>query len=283
MIKRAVLLSSFLGLMAGGAIAQDTSTLADIRQDLSVLTFELQKLKRELSTTGGTTVGVSGSTLDRVNAIEAELQRLTTRTEEMQFRIDQVVTDGTNRIGDLEFRVCEVEPGCDLGTLGQTKPIGGEAPAPTPAPAPAPEPDVAGHDLPLTDPSVQLAASEEQDFRRAEAALENGEYQAAADQFAAFRETYPGGPLEAAALVGHGRALDGLGNTRDAARSYLNSYSGYPDSAIAPEALWRLGVSLATLGSVTEACVTLAEVPSRFPYSPFAQDAAKSRAGLNCQ
>ena len=45
------------------AAAQDDATLADIRQELTVLFVEVQKLKRELSTTGGavSNVGASGT------------------------------------------------------------------------------------------------------------------------------------------------------------------------------------------------------------------------------
>ena len=103
--------------LAGPLPAQQTETLADIRQDLSALYFEMQRLRTELSTTGGTGLTIGGNTLDRVNAIEAELQRLTSKTEEIEFRIGRVVEDGTNRIGDLEFRLCELEPGCDISSL----------------------------------------------------------------------------------------------------------------------------------------------------------------------
>ena len=63
------------------ATAQQTDTLADIRQELSVLYVEIQRLKRELSTTGAPSVDVGGnSVLERVSAIEAELPRLTQQT-----------------------------------------------------------------------------------------------------------------------------------------------------------------------------------------------------------
>ena len=48
--------------------------------------------------------------------------------EVVMFHVDdRVVADGTNRVGDLEYRVCEMEEGCDIATLGKTKPLGGEA------------------------------------------------------------------------------------------------------------------------------------------------------------
>ncbi|SLN67603.1 tol-pal system protein YbgF [Roseivivax jejudonensis] len=305
MLTRLAALCLSACLIAGPVAAQDDQTLADIRQEVSALAFELQKLKRELSTTGGAQVNVAGSTLDRVNQIESALQRLTSRTEELQNRIDRVVSDGSNRIGDLKFRLCELEEGCDIGSLDTEDPLGGAAPETGGGPSlggldtqsgPVTPSDietgpVAGSEgasegeapLPLSDPNLQLAAAEEQDYRRARSALEAGEFQSAADQFASFRTTYPGGPLDAAALLGRGRALQGLGDTREAARAYLDVYSGYPDSPVAPDALWRLGAALGELGSVREACVTLAEVPNRYPGTDAVARAQEARSGLSCQ
>jgi hypothetical protein len=58
-------------LVAGPALAQDNSqTLADIRQELSVLFVEIQRLRGELNTTGGASgSGASGTLLDRVATI----------------------------------------------------------------------------------------------------------------------------------------------------------------------------------------------------------------------
>lgn len=278
---RATLLILSLTL-PGTLLAQDrTQSLADIRQDLTLLSIEVKRLRTELSTTGTAQVEVTGDTLERVNAIEAELQRLTSKTEELEFRIDSVVADGTNRIGDLEFRLVELEGG-DVSKLGETSTLGGGA-APavssgtTQTPAETPEASAPSGE------GSQLAVGEETDFRRASEALANGDFQSAADQFAAFRETYPGGPLEPDALLGQGRALEGAGDMREAARAYLDSYSGYPQSKVADVALFKLGEALGKLGKTSEACLTLAEVELRFPSSAQVAEAQQAMAGLSCQ
>ena len=268
----------FLWAGAGQAPAQQGETLADIRQDLVVLQVELGRLKQELNTTGGVSAGLGGTALDRIATIEAELQRITAKAEELEFRLDRIVSDGTNRLGDLEFRLCDRDPACDIGTLKVTDPIGGAAavadrPAPTPAQS-------AASDALVFD--GQLAVSEEADFAEARAALEGGDASGAAQLFAQFRETYPGSPLEALALIGEGRAWAEQGDTREAARRFLQAYSGYPDAPAAPEALWRLGVALAALDSLTEACVTLAEVGNRYAGSDFVGRAEASRTELAC-
>lgn len=249
--------------------AQNSETLADIRQQLSVLYVEVQRLKRELSTTSAPQASVSGpTTLSRVDAIEAELQRLTGKTEQLEFRIEQVVADGTNRIGDLEFRLVELEGG-DVSQLGETTTLGGAFGVVAETPL-------------ANGPDAELAIGEGADFERAQSALENAEYRSAADQFAAFTLAYPGSPLEAEAHLRRGQALEGAGVMTDAARAYLESYSGYPNSLTAPEALYRLGAALGNLGQLSEACVTLSEVENRHPGDVFVAEAQREMQRLSC-
>jgi hypothetical protein len=61
-----------------------------------------------------------------MDTIEATLARLTARTEEVELRLNRVVSDGTNRIGDIEYRVCELTEGCDPATLAATPTLGGD-------------------------------------------------------------------------------------------------------------------------------------------------------------
>jgi tol-pal system protein YbgF len=261
-------------LVPGAALAQQgDQTLADIRQELTVLYVEVQKLKRELSTTGLSGGSIAGSTvLERVTAMESELQRLTAKTEELENRINRVVADGTNRIGDLEFRLVELEGG-DLSTLGETTTLGGTG---------------QGGDAPvLTTPATpsgqaDLAVGEQADFERAQEALASGDFRSAADLFAAFNQTYPGGPLAAEADLRRGEALNALGDIREAARAYLASFSVAPEGPHAPQALFQLGDALALLGQTGEACVTLGEVGIRFPESPAVKQAEDRRQSLNC-
>ena len=272
---RGVALTWVAGALMIGATtahAQDTATLADIRQQLGTLYNDVQGLRSELSTTGALTTGAVGNTpLDRLNAIESELTRLTGKTEELEFRINRITTDGTNRIGDLEFRLCEIEPGCDIGSLGDTPSLGGvDSAANVPTPAPA------------TPDQPQLAVGEQQDYQRAQEALASGDFRSAADLLAAFGTTYPGSTLIEEAALMRGRALDGLGDTANAARAYLEAFSGNPEGPVAAEALFRLGNALGGVGQVQDACITLNEVGVRFPASPFVAEAANARLTLAC-
>ena len=295
MLKRYIFVA-VMGLMTAPAalMAQDNDqTLADIRQQLTVLNVEVQKLRRELSTTGGASVETGGnSVLERVSTMESELQRLTSKTEEMENRINRIVADGTNRIGDLEYRLVELEGG-DLGALGETSTLGGgEAPA---VAAPAPEADREGVEVtpgsggagtsggiitPINE--AELAVSEKADFERAQEALASGDFRSAADLFASFNTTYPGGPLAAEAEMRRGEALTGLGDNREAARAYLAAFSTDPEGPVAPRSLFELGRALGVLEQTQEACVTLSEVAVRFPNAPQVSQAEAQRQTLGC-
>jgi len=272
-MRRAVFALVFAPIMTlalpAPVLAQD-QTLADIRQEMSVLFVEIQRLKRELSTTGGVTGGFGGDTLQRVDLIEQELQRLTAKTESLEFRINNVVRDGTNRLGDLEFRLCELEAGCDIGSLGTTTTLGGGT-----------APVVSTTAPPQTN-DTEFAMGEQGDFDRAKAALDSGDFRSSADQFATFTETYTGGPLSSEAHFLRGEALANLGETSSAARAYLASFSGAPNGARAPDALLRLGESLADLGQTNEACVTLGHVGERFPGSSQMTQAQGKLLALGC-
>ena len=66
-----------------------------------------------------------------------------------------------------------------------------------------------------------------------------------------------------------------------AGRAYLESYSSAPTGNRAPDALLKLGVSLANLGQVSEACATLGAM-DRFPGSAQLTTANAERQRLGC-
>jgi tol-pal system protein YbgF len=260
--------------------AQDKAeTLADIRNELAQLAAEFNALKAELVSSGAASSGAAGGdALQRMDTIEAELARLTARTEEVELKLNRVISDGTNRIGDIEYRLCEATEGCDPTTLAATPNLGGDTGG-TPAPAAdagaAPAADATG--------GAELAVAEQADFDRAKEVLGQGDFPGAAALFATYAQSYPGGPLVPEAHYLRGEALTKQGDTANAARAYLDAFSAKPDGPIAPDALLKLGEGLGALGQVPEACVTLGEVGTRFPGSLAATQATVVMQGFGCQ
>ena len=272
----------------------DQQTFADIRADLTLLKEQIVGLRNELITTRPAETGVENAAplLVRVDQLEADVQRLNGKLEELGFRLEQVVADGTNRVGDLEFRLLELEGG-DFSELGDTPPLG-TMPAPaatasgntgaqplidqtaaelTDALRPRPRPGAGGEAMAsvtddvsnVTDTTVPQPQPAADPFEQALGAYRSGRFAEAVTAFDGVIASNPGGPRVAEAAFWRGEALAAQGNWNAAARSYLDSFSGAPQGTKAPEALLRLGISLGRLGQVNEACMTLNEVSKRFP------------------
>lgn len=268
-------------LLALPAHAQDNQqTLADIKIELSALMAEFTALKGELVAGGAqANLAAGGDALQRLDAIEAAIARLTAQAEAVEIKVNRVISDGTNRLGDLEYRLCEATEGCDPATLPETPLLGGD-----PAVGGAAPIDGSG-DAPVIDPTagVELAVGEKRDFDRATALMESGDFAGAAAGYATFVQTYPGSPLTQDAHYKRGEALAQAGDTAGSARAYLDAFTTDEAGEFAPEALLKLGKALGALGQVPDACLTLGEVGSRYPGSVQAEDAATAKAGLGCQ
>lgn len=274
---RVLRLLAVVALLPVPAVAQDRAqTLADIRAELSMLAAEFNALKAELVSTGAATSGAAGGdALTRMDTIEATLARLTARTEEVELRLNRVVSDGTNRIGDMEYRLCEVTPGCDPGNLGATATLGGGTAAPAPV--------VVNPGVSTGTGGAELAVSEQADFDRAKEVLGQGDFPGAAALFETYAQSYPGGPLVPEALFLRGEALSRLGDTSGAARSYLDAYTANPSGTFAADSVLKLGEALGALGQIDAGCQTLAAVGMEFPGSIQASQASVAMQGLGCR
>jgi len=222
-----------------------SQTLEDVRLDITNLSELMQELRGELLTTGNSGVSQDsvGTILQRLNTLEADLSAALGMVETLEFRVVQITEDATRRIGDLEFRLTELEGG-DTASLTTPPPLGGETK--------------------IGDDGQELASDEQRSFDVGVASYDAGEFQVAAEQFATFTTTYPGGPLTSEAQYRRGLALAGLQDWGSAARSYLDSFSGAPDGPFAPVSLYELAGSLGALGQTEQACLTLDEIGVRY-------------------
>lgn len=284
---RALLLAgACLAALAGAAQAQQSApqtpgvskgaNIGDVRADLAVLNRQITELRAALVAQGpGSGLPRAAATpLTRLDQLEAELRRLTNRVDVLANDVTRITADASNRAGDMEFRLTELEGG-DVSLLGKPAPLGGGVTAAPPAPPPpaAAAPSGGG----------DLAVSEQADFDAAKAAAAAGNNAQAAELFQNFLATYPGGPLASEAQFRRAEALAAAGQTQTAARAYLDAFSGAPQGPFAPPALLGLADSLGQLGKSREACLTLTEVSTRFPGSEAAAAAPGRRAALACQ
>lgn len=283
---RALVLGAALALTAP-ALAQEAAppaaaapsgrTLADLRADLRAVGAELRALRAELNASGAQGFRAAGgdSAIDRMNAMEREITRLTGETERLKHRIDGVVRDGTNRIGDIEFRLCEMEEGCDLGAL--TTPTLGEADAGGGMLQPS-----LGGPAPVA-PDAPLTAEEEADLAEAREAMQAGDFTGAAELFGRFAETHAGSPAAAEALFLKGAALDSANDPKGAAAAWLQAFAAEPTGPRAPDTLLGLSRVSAAGRPPSEGCVYLAELTARFPGTPQAEEAGRRMVSAGCE
>ncbi len=271
----------FLLTTGDPAVAQKAQTVADIRAELGVLNGQVQQLRDQLVQSGaaGGLSTAPASALTRLDDLEAELRRLTDRVEVLSNDLARILQDASNQIGDIEFRLTELEGG-DPVAPGTPELLGGGFTRPMPRPSIA---GAAGAGANTAAPQVELTVTEKSDFDAAVAAAESGDNATAVTMFDAFLVTYPGSPFASEAQYRRGEALAAQGEWRSAARSFLDAFSGAPTDPIAPQALYRLAISLSELGQIEEACLTLTEVDMRYPGSSLAGDVAAKRASLRCQ
>lgn len=276
--------AAFAGLAAlmlavpAAGIAQDApdpATLADLRTELADLRGQLQQLRAELMASGAAGFQAAGgaSAIDRMNAMEAQLMGLTNQAEQLQNRVNRITGDSDRRLSDLEFRICEMDPACDLSAL--TVPSAPVGVSPELAPS-APAPEVAGEEAPAS------TAAEQADFDAARAVMDSGDHDRAAQMFAAVAETHAGGPLTAEALFLRGQALDLAGHPREAAAAWLEGFAADPDGTHAGESLLGIARVIEGQGDTTAACLYLTEIPARFPGSAQAAEAEQRVTRLGC-
>ncbi|MBA4492337.1 tol-pal system protein [Paracoccus sp. S1E-3] len=260
----------------------DAATLADMQANLREVSADLQALRAQLLASGAQGFVAAGgdSAIDRMNAMEAQIAAVTEKTEQLSNRIKQVVAEGTNRIGDIEFRLCELDANCDLGAL-MTADLGGQgavAPAPGGGPVPPPPSDVSAETLPpmaepetVATPPTEEEAREFAEIRGLVAAQDWAPAKAKLDHLVT---AHAGGPLTAEALYLQGIARQGDGQLNQAAQSYLLAFSAAPDGPRAPASLLALSQAMTGLGAPGDACPYLDELTRRFPASPEAAEAA---------
>jgi tol-pal system protein YbgF len=91
------------------------------------------------------------------------------------------------------------------------------------------------------------------------------DYALATDTFRVFLKNYPSDRLTPEAQYWLGEALFQTQHYRDAAEAFLAVSTKYDTTARAPDALLRLGQSLAALGEKEAACASLGEVLRKYP------------------
>ena len=142
------------------------------------------------------------------------------------------------------------------------------APAPNAAPAPGAV-SVAQSGQPAAPKGAQTAAlpdgTPREQYMHAFSLLRQGKYDMAASSLNQFLEKNPDDPLAGNARYWLGETYYVRGAFVEAAETFLEGYESDKRGAKAPDALLKLGMSLASLDNKTEACAVFQKLRSDYP------------------
>jgi tol-pal system protein YbgF len=160
----------------------------------------------------------------------------------------------------------------DLSSLSgsaarELPPAGGPmAPPPSAGPATSPvSPPAPRNPSVAAVPTMAPSATPKDEYDLAYGYVLHKDYALAEESFRAFLKKYPGDRLVADANYWLGEALFQRQRYREAAESFLTVSTKYETAGKAPDALLRLGQSLAALGERDAACATYNEVARKYP------------------
>jgi tol-pal system protein YbgF len=114
-------------------------------------------------------------------------------------------------------------------------------------------------------PTLPPSQTSKDEFDLAYGYVLRRDYALAEDSFRRFLSKYPNDKLAGDAAFWFGEALFQRQHFRDAAETFLNVSTKFEGNPKAPDALLRLGQSLAALGEKEAACASLGEVLRKFP------------------
>lgn len=103
------------------------------------------------------------------------------------------------------------------------------------------------------------------DYEAAYALVRDRQYEQAEMSLRQFIQSHPRDKLVPKATYWLGETYLQRNRHREAAEQFLRVSTDYAASPVAPDAMLKLGASLAALGAKSQACATLAEVERKFP------------------
>lgn len=281
--------------LVGEARAQTEWVNPDVlalRDEVATLRREVARLRGVGGGGGASGSGDASSILFRLDEMDQQLRRLTDQVERLEFELSTQITQKDAEIADLRYRIEAIEaslgvssPAAGRGdpnqnaasidiavaTPGANVP-GGDVVAGAAAAAGASGPGAPPSDLgsiPSDESTAGRGVGAEPvgpaSYEQAQALLQAGRFGEAEAMLVEFIEKNPNDPRIGDATYFLGEAYFVQGRYDVAAQTFLNSFRNYPNASKAPWSLLKLGMSLAQLNQMAEACLTYREVGARYP------------------
>jgi len=304
-IGRAAALVALLAVAAPAAAQNaDTRALFDrierLQNELTTLQRYVYRGEKPPASAPGPMAGAPPSNVAarlqlRITQLEAEIQRLTGRNEELTHRLGRIEESLKKLSTDVQFRLDRLERGTP--GLAAAPPAGmpaREAPVTAPARETAARPArgaIPGAEMgvqplgalpPTGTPPPAAAApppdqnlTPEQQYNRAHTLIiRDRDYAQAERVLRKFIDENPKNDLLPNAHYWLGRTYFVRNDFEQAAFAFAEGFQRFPKAQRAPANLLNLGMSLARLGKTREACTTYSRLLKNYPD---AEDAVKRR------
>ncbi len=276
-------------------------------------------LKRTTSPAAGNLAGAGSDTPSNLavrmetqfTELEDELRKVTGQFEELTFRINQVQTRLDKLVGDIDFRLTNLEktapqamgaltgPGADggvivpgpgeviaersseEGVLGILKVPVDEEGKPIEAPAGASR-DAASRQQ--EQQALLPDGTPKEQYEYALGLLRQADYPMAEKSFRAFIATHGDHEMVANAQYWLGETFYVRKDYTNAAVIFAEGYEKFANSPKAPDNLLKLGLSLANINEQQQACRAFSELERRFTNAPsvIMNRALKERKAIGC-
>ena len=239
--------------------------------------------------------GVVSGLMTRVSELEDQNRTLTGALEESQHLSRELQNRLETALSDIEMRLNALEGHGEAITPSTITPTPAEAALgkeemPLPLGETTPK-DASGNlmgSLGSKDAPLGIASDEnksdsaENEYEKARALLEKGDYEAAEKAFTAFVKTHPKDKLAGKAQYWLGVTFYVRGSYEQAAAAFAKGYKTYGKSDKAPDMLFKLAKSLEAMDRTSDACKALAEMQSSHPKSQKAEVEKLSKS-LSCK
>ena len=220
--------------------------LGSLRSELSLIGSQVEDLRLDLLSPEVRSLEPSdaGIALLRLDALEAKLRSTVGRVEALEFNLQILSEDASNRILEFKAKLAELEV---QGKLFRK------------------EPDAAVQNLENQPKQFSEASNETLAFDKALLSFNSNDFETAQKHLKSFQLLYP--QSINISEVGYWLALAKfeLGDAKGSATDFLEAFSLSPRGVFAWKSLLGLAMSLGELGQIEQGCLTLEELKSRFP------------------
>ncbi|MDP2697111.1 tol-pal system protein YbgF [Thalassospira sp.] len=299
---------AILGIVLTGqpqqAAAQDNALVRQIEQLRKDMELLQRYVYREGVPEGASAPAAGGGSPAaarqqvQLDGMQGAITQVTGQIEELDFRIRKIEDRLERLVGDVDFRLSQLEG----GTIGAA-PMDGTAPdaaGSAPAASTSAAPAASGNGQPMDNSGTRLfgvienqgsaasvpsgtpapasqtaaapagssalpAGTPEEQYRYAFDLLRRQEFAQAETALGAFVEAHPEDPLAGNAQYWLGETYYVRGQFEQAAVAFTEGFQTYPDSSKAADNLLKLGMSLGNLGQTEDACTTFAHLLENFP------------------